>query len=488
MPHVDEGTLHALLDGELGAAEVLEVQTHFATCAACAARLDEARQMLAETERLVAALEPPAGGGAARAPRLVVGRPMIPLDPVVLIPHNPTPTEVRRSRFKIMAWAASFLVIVGAGFLGLEMRNSLPGNRKPGSLRIRPEEFTFSNDRTADSGGSGPGASKPAPAAAADSLSQSRAPSPQALAEKAPSAPAPSATPSAGAAPGKGAANQVAPAQPKSPATPAKTDVSPSVAKVGTPVAELAAGAAAGKAAGGSPTGRTAPAAANAQRAAPAPAAASVKDTAAPQQSREELKATDDQAAQRSQGQSADDRLESVDRAMSDKATADLDREQMRQRAAAATAALDREREDERAAAAEATRRQEAAAAESSPPTVDQKANVSRRIGLDEAARQLGGPLHAIDGMTRQLVGLVSPQLVPGADSTRAVVRAVYVDRNGRTLYLDQQRVRPGQLDLPFTPQVGPNGQLSWMAGSVLLVLQSDLPQDSLRALARRVR
>jgi len=64
MPHVDEGTLNALLDGELGAAEVLEVQTHFATCAACAARLDEARQMLAETERLVAALEPPARNAA----------------------------------------------------------------------------------------------------------------------------------------------------------------------------------------------------------------------------------------------------------------------------------------------------------------------------------------------------------------------------------------------------------------------------------------
>jgi hypothetical protein len=484
MPHVDEGTLHALLDGELGAAEVLEVQTHFATCAACAARLDEARQMLAETERLVAALEPPAGGGAARAPRLVVGRPMIPVDPVVLIPHNPTPTEVRRSRFKIMAWAASFLVIVGAGFLGLEMRNSLPGNRRPSSLRIRPEEFTFANDRTADSGGSGRAASKPAPAAV-DSLSQSTVPSPQALAEKAPSAPAPrAATPPAGPAPDKGAANQAAPAQPKTPPPPAKTGASPSTAKGGTPVAELAVGAAAGKAAGGTPPARTAPGKAEA---APAPAAP-VKETAGTPQSSDESKATEDQATQRSQGQSAEDRDASVDRALSDKATADLDREQMRQRAAAATAALDREREEERAAAAEAARRQEAAAAESSPPTVDQKANVSRRIGLDEAARQLGGPLHAIDGMTRQLVGLVSPRVVPGADTARPVVRAVYVDRNGRTLYLDQQRARPGQLDLPFTPQVGPNGQLSWMVGPVLLVLQSDLPQDSLRALARRVR
>jgi anti-sigma factor RsiW len=150
MPHVDEGTLHALLDGELGAAEVLEVQTHFATCAACAARLDEARHLLAETERLVIALEPPAGA-AARAPRMVVGRPMIPLDPVVLIPDNPTATEVRRSRFKIMGWAAGFLVVVGAGFLGLEMRHAFSGAPRAGSLRIRPEDFTFIHTKAEDS-------------------------------------------------------------------------------------------------------------------------------------------------------------------------------------------------------------------------------------------------------------------------------------------------------------------------------------------------
>jgi hypothetical protein len=67
-------------------------------------------------------------------------------------------------------------------------------------------------------------------------------------------------------------------------------------------------------------------------------------------------------------------------------------------------------------------------------------------------------------------------------------VRAVYVDRTGRTIYLDQQRVRPGQFDLPFTPQTGPNGQQMWMSGGVLLVLQGDLGPDSLKSLARRVR
>jgi hypothetical protein len=141
---------------------VLEVQTHFATCPACAARLDEARHLLAETERLVTALEPPAAA-AAGAPRLMVGKPLIPLDPVVLIPDNPTPTEVRRNRFKIMAWAAGFLVVVGAGFFGLEMRSSLPGSRKVGNLRIRPEEFTFGTTKGQDSAAA-VAASRPTPA------------------------------------------------------------------------------------------------------------------------------------------------------------------------------------------------------------------------------------------------------------------------------------------------------------------------------------
>jgi len=484
MPHVDEGTLNALLDGELGAAEVLEVQTHFATCAACAARLDEARQMLAETERLVAALEPPARN-AAPAPRLVASRPVIPLDPVVLIPHNPTPTEVRRSRFKIMAWAASFLVIVGAGFLGLEMRNGLQDSRKAGTLRIRPEEFTFAHDSHGDSSTrSAAPVSKPDTSAARDSENLGRLGNVAPPARKdaqatgpAPAAGTPPASPApASPAPDKPAQNQTLAQNQKSAAQPSG---SPAPGKPGAPApaAKIAAPLAAGAAAGAPPAGKTAP-----------PPAASQKG-AAPAQATDELKETAGQTTS-SRNAATDDGARSADRALADKATADLDREQMRRRAAAATAALDVERKLERADSEEAQRQEAARAAAAKPPTptMDQQARLSRRIGLDEAAQQLGGPLHAIDGMSRQLVGLVSPQLVPGADSARPVVRAVYVDRSGRTLYLDQQRVRPGQLDLPFTPQAGPNGQLSWMSGSVLLVLQGDLPPDSLRALARRVR
>src|SRR3990172_5503161 len=66
MSHLDEGTLHALLDGELELAEVREIQTHLGTCAACDSLLQDVKQFLAEADRLVGALETPTGSTRAR--------------------------------------------------------------------------------------------------------------------------------------------------------------------------------------------------------------------------------------------------------------------------------------------------------------------------------------------------------------------------------------------------------------------------------------
>ncbi len=413
MSHVDEGTLHALLDGELAPAEVLEVQTHFATCPACSSRLDDARKLLAETERLVTALEAavPLGGETATArtarplaappparrpvepPARPTARPPLPAaspETLVLIPNNPTATEIRRSRLKVMGWAAAFLVVIGAGVLGVQMRNGLFDKKPAGTLKIRPEDFST------------PGGSDlppPTPAPRPQGALGLSIPPPESTADQARNAP-----------PATAPASQAPPAT--KPAQPPASGIFPS----------------------------------------------------------------------------AEDRQAIVDRAA--KATEELDRERNRERAAAATAALDAQRK-------QAAARQAAAQANPTPaptpapppvPTIDQRSRIANRIGLDEAARQLGGPLHAIDGMSRQLVGVVSPQLVPGSDTSRAVVRAVYVDRAGRLIFLDQQRVRPGQPNLPFTPLAERNGELRWMAGQVMLVLQSDLPTDSLRLLYRRVR
>ena len=436
MSHVDEGTLHALLDGELAPAEVVEVQTHFATCPACSARLDSARKLLAETERLVSALEPSAALSdrlGARAPRpRVEPPPAVPVAPrlsavdsMVLIPNNPTAAEVRRSRLRILAWAAGVLVVVGAGVFGVQIQMGVYDRKPAGMLKIRPEEFS-------------------APGTLADSVAAARA---SAAAATQPSRPLAQGTSTPGAAPGV-----------------------PSAAPSAAPSAQ--------------------------QLKAPTPAPESKAQPARqqppPQPARQQPPPPASVANARGRDRPAGE--------VADVAPSDEDRDVIAARAAKATQALDRERNQERAAAATAaldSARREAAqkpaatpAAPPAPvlPTLDQRAQTATRIGLDDAARQLGGPLHAIDGMSRQLVGVVSPQLVPGSDTSRAVVRAVYVDRAGRLIFLDQQRVRAGQTDLPFTPQARRNGELRWMAGQVLVVLQADLPTDSLRFIARHVR
>lgn len=75
MSHLDEGTLHALLDGELTGAERREVDAHLGACAACRAALEEAKALFTEADALVAKVElppssttstPPLAGGSPR--------------------------------------------------------------------------------------------------------------------------------------------------------------------------------------------------------------------------------------------------------------------------------------------------------------------------------------------------------------------------------------------------------------------------------------
>ena len=70
MQHLDEGTIHAWLDGALDAAEVARVEQHARACASCAAAVAEARGLVAGASRILSALDqvpgnvvPSAGGG-----------------------------------------------------------------------------------------------------------------------------------------------------------------------------------------------------------------------------------------------------------------------------------------------------------------------------------------------------------------------------------------------------------------------------------------
>ena len=98
MSHPDDGQLHALVDGELSPVAAAELQAHLAKCPPCRQRLDEARELLGETDRIVATL--------------------------VVPPRAAGPTGVRHARFdhRLLGLAASALLVVTTGWLVLRPR------------------------------------------------------------------------------------------------------------------------------------------------------------------------------------------------------------------------------------------------------------------------------------------------------------------------------------------------------------------------------
>jgi hypothetical protein len=62
MQHLDEGTIHAWLDGELPSAEREAVEAHIASCEQCAAAVAEARGFVAASSRILLALDAVPGG------------------------------------------------------------------------------------------------------------------------------------------------------------------------------------------------------------------------------------------------------------------------------------------------------------------------------------------------------------------------------------------------------------------------------------------
>ena len=57
MQHLDEGIIHAWIDGELPPDEASRVEAHANSCAACGALVAEARGLVAASSRIVSALD-----------------------------------------------------------------------------------------------------------------------------------------------------------------------------------------------------------------------------------------------------------------------------------------------------------------------------------------------------------------------------------------------------------------------------------------------
>jgi hypothetical protein len=95
MQHLDEGTIHAWLDGELPPAEREAMEAHVASCEQCAATVAEARGFVAASSRILTALDAVPGGVlpassqesnvGAKPPRFTVSRTWIAVAAVLVL-------------------------------------------------------------------------------------------------------------------------------------------------------------------------------------------------------------------------------------------------------------------------------------------------------------------------------------------------------------------------------------------------------------------
>jgi len=122
MSHVDDGALHAYLDGELSPVERARLDAHVAECAACRTRLDEERALIERASGLLALAQPPE---RAMPPLHQLRRPRL----------------TWRLRVPI-AWAASVVLALGLGYyIGGENLGQVPlaGAREEDSVVLANE-------------------------------------------------------------------------------------------------------------------------------------------------------------------------------------------------------------------------------------------------------------------------------------------------------------------------------------------------------------
>lgn len=379
MLHLDEGLVHELLDGELDPAQEAGVRAHIQECAECRRLYDDAREMLAEADRVIASLDDTAPARAAGVADPTAPPPLIRPDtrpdatgvPVVLFPTNEEVTRPppRRRGWAPLAMAAGVLLAVGATYALFPRDDEMPAAR--GGFVTLPSAPADSSATAAPLTDS----ATPALATAGTRQTDARDESPSAAARVA----APAAPPATTAA--------ERPVQAEAQSAPATSAAKANALRFPDPPSD----------------------------AAPAP------------------------------GTLANGAPSRADRGRFSTAPS--------------------------AAAAEANNTPAA-------PPLETQAQISSRIGLDEAKRELGASLHAIDGLRPQFVGLVPGRLVPGADPARNVVRAVYVDAAGRPFYLDQQRVAGGAAPRPT----------GIVRGDVQLFLHGQLPADSAASIRDRIR
>ena len=113
MSHLDEGMIHALLDGEIPSAELPPIQAHLGACAECRARLAEEQDLLEASDRLIEMIEVPEAASPVASKRS--------LSPSRAWPRN-------------LAWAATLVLAAGIGY---SVRDDRPA--APATIAVVPE-------------------------------------------------------------------------------------------------------------------------------------------------------------------------------------------------------------------------------------------------------------------------------------------------------------------------------------------------------------
>ncbi len=140
MSHLDEGQLHALLDGELTGPERSGAESHLATCAECRRAYGEAKALLEEADAFIASVDLPAQAS-----------------PV----HAPAPgSRGSGLRWRNLAWAATVVLAVGLGWLARssQMKQIIGGAEVRADLARKSDSAP-----TARSAGPTPPAQEPSP-------------------------------------------------------------------------------------------------------------------------------------------------------------------------------------------------------------------------------------------------------------------------------------------------------------------------------------
>lgn len=427
--HLDDGLIHALLDGELSGEELAGARAHVLACEACSARVAEERLLAGEAERLIAELDEPIGpsiGGSMPLPE----SPTVKGPPVVLIPQVPEETnrwQRRRGPGRAVGIAATIAVAAGAGFFALQS-SSGPDAFGSDSVVSDMAPLPAPDERAlalTDSGVA-PAAPETAPTPAADAAESRLQEQPAEMAVRDAPANEPRST-DAGAA---GARQNPAAPQPSAAQAKTRENLAASTPAVRTPAPRDLA--------------RAAPVTERAGR------------VAEPQ--REESSARDEEAAPVAQVRPP-------------------------AAAGAATAANEARRRD--SVGVTSAPAPSAPAPRRASLSIEQQSQITMRIGLDEAQRLLGSPMHVIEGLQPEFVGLVPGRLVRGANPSDYVVRVVYLDDNRRLIFLDQQRLDLTGRQMGMQRDTIPP---DWVKGDVRLSLSGDISAESVRALARRVR